>query len=160
MGCFYLNHLHVKGVPCAGCGVWSCCSPFLMLAAPAELSLIHIIAYPTQPCVPLRRGGLHGQMFRAQFGGMPRRRPQTHQQQQQQAGRRAEPERPHQAVLGALVQFLPVILLLLFSLFSSECAGNKGGGEAGVEIWRAVTGTLRGLTRRCWERWCPSCLSS
>lgn len=31
-------------------------------------------------------------------------------------------------MLGALVQFLPVILLLLFSLFSSQCAGKRGGG--------------------------------
>lgn len=40
----------------------------------------------------------------------------------------AERERPHQAVLGALVHCSPVILLLPFNLFSSQCAGKRGGG--------------------------------
>jgi hypothetical protein len=56
----------------------------------------------------------HARGFRTHFGGTAARR----QQQQQQAA----PERtPTQTALMGLMQFLPVILLLLFSFFSCEC---------------------------------------
>mmetsp|Transcript_26819 Transcript_26819/g.58485 ORF Transcript_26819/g.58485 Transcript_26819/m.58485 type:complete len:448 (-) Transcript_26819:459-1802(-) len=64
-------------------------------------------------------GGLNpnARMFRAQFGGANMRRNAQQRQRQQQESY----ESPRQALLG-LLQFLPVVLLLLFTFFSSTSA--------------------------------------
>ncbi|KAG1655323.1 hypothetical protein FOA52_008235 [Chlamydomonas sp. UWO 241] len=62
-------------------------------------------------------GGMQGQMFRAQFGAP--RRPQARQAAPAGGGTAEEARTPGHNVVAGLVQLLPVLLLLLLTLFSS-----------------------------------------
>ena len=61
-------------------------------------------------------GHPHARVFRTHFGG-PGVRQRQQQQQQQQA--QQEQRSPGQAALMGIMQFMPVIILLLFSFFSA-----------------------------------------
>ena len=56
-------------------------------------------------------------VFRTHFG--PGFRHRQHQQQQQQQAQQEQQRSPAQATLMGIMQFMPVILLLLFSFFSA-----------------------------------------
>ena len=63
-------------------------------------------------------GHPHARVFRTHFGGPGVRQRQQQQQQQQQQAQQ-EQRTPGQAALIGIMQFMPVILLLLFSFFSA-----------------------------------------
>jgi hypothetical protein len=91
-------------------------------------------------CMYARRNGMQGNVFRSQFGGGPRRHAPHHAPPQQQqrssaqgsARQAPQPDRhPGQSAMLGLLQFLPVLLLIMVTLFSGGCVGGGRGGEAG-----------------------------
>ena len=71
-----------------------------------------------------RGGGLHGHVYRTQFGG-PRRQqhPAAHQQQQ--------PQSQSQRMMLGLVQLLPIVLMVLFSWLSGAGRDRAPGRHLG-----------------------------